>query len=97
MSVAELYHRPVSEFQSWHPHDHDAAMAYRMYSAEECANCGTHPSVWREAEGGDRNALVARWVFCRPCELLEQARNAGPPSEDLGWRLILSPPKHEPA
>jgi hypothetical protein len=81
---------PISEFLSSHPHDHDAAISDRMYQADECANCGTHPSMWKEALGGYRNAIVPKWVFCRPCELLEQAQAAGPPTDAQGWRLILT-------
>lgn len=77
----------------WHPHDRDAAMAHRGYRAESCPDCGVHPSAWKPQLGGHRNAVVAKWVFCRVCELIGAASAAGPPvepgEEGHGWRLTL--------
>ena len=83
---------PVGDFLQWHPHDRDAALSHRAHRGESCADCGVHPSVWKESQGGRRNAVVAKWVFCRPCELLDMAKAAGPPTdtpEAPGWRLVL--------
>lgn len=52
----------------------------------------------KRALGGHPNAVIADWVHCRPCELLELARDAGPVYPDgepvpedkrQGWRLEL--------
>lgn len=33
--------------------------------------------------------MVPVWKHCRVCELIEKAREAGPPTEDPGWHLTL--------
>lgn len=84
---------PLGEFMDWHPHDRDTAVALRSWHAEECGDCGVHPSVWKPALGGHRNAVVARWEFCRVCETIDQAKDAGPPTRGEtthGWRLRLT-------
>lgn len=60
-----------------------------MHRSESCDTCGIHPSVWKPDLGGHPNAVVAVWRHCRVCELIEQAREAGPPGEEHGWHLTL--------
>lgn len=62
-----------------------------MFKAECCSHCGTHPSVWSPRRGGDLNAVVAEWTYCRVCDLIAQARKAGPPEQGEGWNLVLRP------
>ncbi|HEX6516494.1 MAG TPA: hypothetical protein VF049_13055 [Nocardioidaceae bacterium] len=80
---------PLSEFSQLAPDDRDAALGLRLFNAETCGDCGIHPSVWKPELGGHRDAVVPVWKHCRVCELVEQARKAGPPTEDPGWHLTL--------
>ena len=80
---------PLSEINNWHPADRDAALGRRLHQAEKCSECHVHPSAWKPDLGGDLNAVVPEWRYCRVCELIEQAKKAGPPSEDGGWHLSL--------
>lgn len=93
MEVAASYNMPVGEFHELHPHDQDSMLAHRAYRADCCDQCGTHPSVWKPSLGGHPNAVVAEWMFCRVCEVIANARDAGPPGQDgdttpPGWHLI---------
>lgn len=45
--------------------------------------------MWKPELGGEPNAVVPVWKHCRVCELIEKAREAGPPTEDPGWHLTL--------
>lgn len=95
MDLADDYKLPVSEFSSWPTDDLDAAVGGRMFKAESCSNCGTHPSVWNPNRGGHPNALVAVWKHCRVCELIAQAEDAGPPVPEIkGWRISLEHTQH---
>lgn len=89
LEVADDHKIALSEFAEWAPDDQDAAIGLRLYRGECCSSCSTHPSVWNPELGGDRNAVVPVWKHCRVCELIEQARDAGPPTEDKGWHLTL--------
>lgn len=80
---------PLSEFNDWHDDDRDSALGLRLFRAESCAECQIHPSVWKPELGGRPDAVVPVWKHCRVCELLANARKAGPPSEDPGWHLSL--------
>lgn len=84
--------KTVGEFLEIHPHDRAAINELRRYNAEACPDCGVHPDVWSKRKGGNPNAVIAEWVFCRVCELVAQAQAAGPPTEvegAPGWRLTL--------
>lgn len=95
MQVADDYRIPLSELAGWDPSDKEIPIGLRMYRSECCPDCSTHPSTWKPDLGGDLNALVAVWKHCRPCELLAQARAAGPPDpETPGWHLTLQHAKH---
>ena len=62
------------------------------YDAECCDACGVHRSAWHVDQGGHPNAVVPVWRHCRVCELIEQAREVGPPDKDRvphGWHLQL--------
>lgn len=80
---------PVGEFLAWHPHDREAAHALRNHEAESCGGCGVHPRTWKPELGGNRNAVVPSWEFCRVCDLIAQAKDAGPPTKSGGWNLVL--------
>jgi hypothetical protein len=69
----------------------DAELARRRLKAESCGGCGVHPSVWKPENPTDppTDALVPVWKHCRVCELIEEAQNAGPPTQDKGWHLVL--------
>lgn len=97
VDISASYQIPFGDLLQWHPHDRQVAIAHRAYQAEECPECGVHPSVWNSKLGGHRNAIVPEWVFCRVCELIAQARAAGPPAdtkEAPGWRLSLRHHNH---
>ena len=92
LEVADDYQLPLSEFNSWEVDDQAAAVGKRLFEHEKCGECGVHPTVWNPALGGHPNAMVAVWKHCRVCELIAQAREAGPPAGDgtqHGWHLTL--------
>lgn len=80
---------PLSELSAWDSDDRDTAFGHQLYQAQCCDTCGVHPAEWKPDLGGDMNAVVPVWKHCRVCELIEAAREAGPPSKDGGWHLTL--------
>lgn len=80
---------PHSHFLGWDEDDREALHEHKLWQAESCDQCGVHPSLWNRKLGGHPNRVVATWKFCRVCELIEQARKAGPPSQSGGWHLTL--------
>lgn len=81
MELAHEHHIPTSEFNAWDPVDRDHALGLKQLRDESCSGCGIHPT--------QQQLYVAKWKHCRVCELLAQARDAGPPSDDKGWHLTL--------
>ncbi len=61
------------------------------YNDECCPDCGIHPSAWDPRFGGDirKPKVVPEWQYCRICDLVEQARAAGPKAgkEAKGYHL----------
>jgi hypothetical protein len=80
---------PHSHFLGWEVDDREALREHQVWQSESCSECGVHPSYWDPRLGGHRNRVVATWKFCRVCELIEQAKAAGPPSKAGGWHLTL--------
>lgn len=80
---------PHSEFLSWDEDDREALRTLKSWEGERCSGCGTHPSIIDPKRGGNRNAVVPEWKFCRVCELIGQAEKAGPPTKGPGWHLTL--------
>lgn len=84
---------PHSHYLAWDADDREALDQLHGWQAERCPECQIHPSVWNPKLGGNRNAVVAEWRFCRVCELIGQARAAGPPTDQdppHGWHLALN-------
>lgn len=89
MQLASGHHIPHSHYLEWPREDRDAEVEAHAWQSESCGGCGVHPSEWDEKQGGWRNRYVAEWKFCRVCELVSQAQEAGPPTDSPGWRLTL--------
>ncbi len=89
LAAARDHHLPHSAFLRWDADDREAVFALQGYQDECCSTCGVHPSVWKRDLGGHPNAVAATWKFCRVCELVEQANEAGPPGKH-GYHLTLT-------
>lgn len=73
MAVCAHYRVPHSVFLDWGQSDRDKAIWWLIREREACPSCGTRKAEWDEAQGGDRNAYIARKMRCRGCEVREQA------------------------
>lgn len=67
MALCEKYQVPHSEFLSWEEEDQDLAIAYHLYQARFCPQCGTDHTEWEK----DRFAYEPELYRCRGCELQE--------------------------
>lgn len=65
MAICDDYGIPHSEFLGWEENDQDLAIAYRIYKAEHCSECGTSERDWEK----DRHAYSPEVRRCRGCEV----------------------------
>lgn len=95
MAICDDYGIPHSEFLAWDEDDQDLAIAYRIYKAEHCSQCGTAEEEWKK----DNFAYHPEVRRCRGCEVrglqeeivqkdLEAAKGS-----THGLRVVLVPKK----
>jgi hypothetical protein len=80
----------------WLPEDRDRALWWLIHDREVCPSCGTRPSDWDEAGGGDLQAYRAEVAGCRGCQVragaeeqFEKARKEYPRGSYV--RLVRNP------
>jgi len=67
MALCEKYQISHSQFLAWAEEDQDLAIAYHIFQARFCQNCGSDAAKWEN----DRFAYEAEFYRCRGCEMVE--------------------------
>ncbi|GAA0695037.1 hypothetical protein GCM10010193_57190 [Kitasatospora atroaurantiaca] len=97
MELCAAYGIPHSQLMGagtgrWTALDRAKALAYLHFTRAVCEGCGTRPSEWDEAAGGDRFAYVAESHRCSGCELIEMEQEQVPQGpEARGVKIGLRP------
>jgi len=73
--------------------DRAADDALKAYEAASCP-AGHHPDLWTDIR---RPVIVPEWRYCRICELVTQAQDAGPKAgkDAKGWYLAWTTPTYD--
>lgn len=87
MALCEKYQIPHEEFASWSEEDQDLAIAYHLFQARFCGNCGTDSVKWEE----NKFAYEAEFYRCRGCEMreLKEQELQDQKSPSYGMKIVL--------
>lgn len=97
LELCDRWGIPHSQFRghgdgTWSDLDRRKALAYRDYTRTVCPQCGTRPTEWDEAAGGDENAYVAVDHRCVGCQLIADKQDDVPTgAEGHGIKVFLLP------
>lgn len=94
---------PHSAFLAWDEDDQDLALAWNLYRASGCPQCGLHDDEWRDERGRDVNpppyeVVTLRCAWCKAMSDFKRSseiKDSDTESLRFGWKRTTEDEEEE--